>query len=54
VCAACAYWVLQRSLIKAAGPDWILARAVGGDWKGNLSPIRNAAAVALAFVRPWI
>jgi len=30
--------VLQRSLIKAEGPDCLLARAVGGDWKGNLSP----------------
>jgi uncharacterized membrane protein len=52
--AACAYWMLQRSLIKAGGPDCILARAVGGDWKGNLSPILYAGAVALAFVRPWI
>jgi len=54
LCAACAYWVLQRSLIKAEGPDCLLARAVGGDWKGNLSPLIYAAGVALAFVRPWI
>jgi uncharacterized membrane protein len=54
LCAACAYWLLQRSLIKCEGPDCILARAVAGDWKGNLSPILYAAAVALAFVRPWI
>ena len=54
LCAACAYWLLQRSLIKAEGPDCLLARAVGGDWKGNLSPLINAAAIALAFVHPWI
>jgi uncharacterized membrane protein len=54
LCAACAYWCLQRSLIKAEGPDCVLARAVGGDWKGNLSPVLYAAGVALAFVRPWI
>src|SRR5881296_3139246 len=38
-CAAAAYWLLQRSLIKAEGPDCPLARAVGADWKGNLSPM---------------
>ena len=54
LCAACAYWLLQRSLIRAEGPDCLLARAVGGDWKGNLSPILYAAAIALAFVHPWI
>ena len=54
LCAACAYLLLQRSLIKAEGPDCLLARAVGGDWKGNLSPLTYAAAIALAFVHPWI
>jgi len=53
-CAACAYLLLQRSLIKAEGPDCLLARAVGGDWKGNLSSLTYAAAIALAFVHPWI
>jgi uncharacterized membrane protein len=52
LCAACAYWVLQRSLIKAEGPDGLLARAVGGDWKGNLSPVIYAAAIAPAFLHP--
>jgi hypothetical protein len=37
LCAAGAYLLLQRSLIKAEGPDCLLARAVGGDWKGNLA-----------------
>src|SRR6478672_11393375 len=54
LCAAGAYLLLQRSLIKAEGPDCLLARAVGGDWKGNLSPLTYAAAIALAFVDPWI
>lgn len=54
LCAACAYLILQRSLIKAEGPDSLLARAVGGDWKGNLSPLLYGAAIALAFVHPWI
>jgi len=54
LCAACAYLLLQRSLIKADGPDCLLAQAVGGDWKGNLSPLTYAAAIGLAFVHPWI
>jgi uncharacterized membrane protein len=54
LCAACAYWLLQRSLIKAGGPDCPLARAVGRDWKGTLSPVIYAAAIGLAFVQPLI
>jgi len=54
LCASCAYLLLQRSLIKAEGPDCLLARAVGSDWKGNLSSVTYAAAIALAFVHPWI
>jgi uncharacterized membrane protein len=54
LCAACAYWLLQRSLIKAEGSDSPLARAIGSDWKGHLSPVIYATAIPLAFVRPWI
>ncbi|MEO7166722.1 MAG: TMEM175 family protein [Spartobacteria bacterium] len=54
LCAACAYWLLQRSLIKSEGPDGLLARAVGGDWKGKVSPLLYAAAIGLAFVQPLI
>ncbi len=54
LCSACAYWLLQRSLIKAEGPDCLLARAVGGDWKGNVSPLIYATAIGVAFWEPWI
>ena len=54
LCAACAYWLLQRSLIKSGGPDCLLARAIGSDWKGNLSPVLYLIAVAVAFLQPWI
>jgi uncharacterized membrane protein len=52
--AAVAYWVLQRTIIASQGPGSALAAAVGGDWKGKLSPALYAAAVPLAFVRPWL
>ncbi len=52
--AAIAYYILQTLIIRAQGPDSLLARAVGGDWKGKLSPILYAAAIALAFRYPGV
>jgi uncharacterized membrane protein len=52
--AAIAYWTLQRTIITSEGPDGALARAVGRDWKGKLSPIVYLAAIAAAFAAPWI
>ena len=52
--AAVAYWILQRTIIRSQGPGSVLARAVGGDIKGNLSPLFYLLAIPAAFVRPWI
>jgi len=52
--AGLAYSILVRALIKANGRESRLARAIGSDIKGNLSLVLYAAAVALAFVSPWI
>jgi uncharacterized membrane protein len=52
--AAIAYWVLQRAIILSQGPDSILKRAVGGDWKGKLSPVLYAVAIAVAFWSQWV
>ena len=52
--AAIAYWILQRTIIRAQGAHSKLAAAVGGDFKGNLSPLLYAAAIPLAFVNEWI
>ena len=54
LCAAIAYWVLQRAILAREGPDSILARAVGRDLKGKLSPLFYIAAIPLAFVASWI
>jgi uncharacterized membrane protein len=48
--AALAWLVLQRAIIRRQGRDSILAKAIGGDWKGKLSPTLYAAAIPLAFV----
>jgi uncharacterized membrane protein len=37
--AAMAYWVLQIVIIRMQGPESLLKKAVGRDWKGKLSPV---------------
>ena len=50
--AAIAYYLLQRAIINQQGRDSILASALGGDWKGKLSPVLYFIAIPLAFVSP--
>jgi len=52
--AAIAYWILQQRIIATQGSDSILRVAVGGDWKGKVSPLLYLMAIGLAFVSPWI
>lgn len=52
--AAVAYYILQRTIISNQGADSILAKAVGRDLKGKLSPVLYAAAIALSFRVSWI
>ena len=52
--AAIAYYVLQGRIIKQEGPQSVLARAVGRDWKGKLSPAVYLAAIVVAFVSPSV
>ena len=52
--AAIAYNILERAILAVEGPDSVLATAVGVDLKGMLSPIAYVAAIALAFVAPWL
>jgi uncharacterized membrane protein len=52
--AGVAYWILQRALIRAQGQDSLLAKAIGADLKGKISPVLYAAGIVLAFVEPWM
>ena len=52
--AAIAYYVLQQLIIASQGPDSVLKRAVGGDWKGKLSPVLYLVAIATAYWWRWI
>jgi TMEM175 potassium channel family protein len=52
--AALAYYVLQATILAEQGRDGKLARALGRDLKGKISPLLYSAAIPLAFVREWI
>lgn len=52
--AGIAYYILTRTLIRYHGPDSVLAKSIGADIKGISSLVIYAAAIALAFARPWI
>jgi uncharacterized membrane protein len=52
--AAIAYYILQQLIIASQGSGSILKRAIGGDWKGKLSPILYAVAIPLAFWQRWV
>jgi uncharacterized membrane protein len=54
LCSAIAYWILQNCIVSVEGPQSALAAAVGRDHKAKASLAMYAAALPLAFVRPWI
>ncbi len=51
--AAVSYTLLQRIIIARHGPDSLLARAIGSDWKGKLSMTLYLVAIPVAFLHPW-
>jgi uncharacterized membrane protein len=52
--AAIAYWVLQQTIIASEGPESVLKSAVGGDWKGKLSPLVYVLAIASTLWVQWL
>jgi uncharacterized membrane protein len=52
--AAIAYWILQQLIMTSQGRDSVLRKAVGGDWKGKLSPALYAIAIVVAFRARWV
>jgi uncharacterized membrane protein len=52
--AAISYYILQRAIIDAHGHDSVLARALGRDVKGRVSPLLYVAGILAAFVLPWL
>jgi uncharacterized membrane protein len=54
LCAALAYWILQRTVMGQHGCDSYLARAIGRDLKGKISPLLYLLAIPCAFLSSWI
>ena len=52
--AAVAYWILQQAIIARHGRESLLAKAVGRDLKGKLSPVLYVIAIFAAFFVPWV
>jgi uncharacterized membrane protein len=51
---AIAYYLLQRAIMRRHGAQSLLARALGSDVKGKISPVLYAVGIALAFIVPWV
>lgn len=49
-----AYYILQRTIIRSQGRGSVLAKAVGHDLKGKISPVLYLSAIGVAFGQPWI
>jgi uncharacterized membrane protein len=52
--SAIAFAVLSRLLVRHEGPDSTLAKAIGADFKGRISPVLYALGIGVAFVAPIV
>ena len=52
--AAIAYYILQCVILAEHGRDSKLAASIGRDYKGKLSPVLYAIAIAASFFQPWL
>jgi len=52
--AGVAYFILTQCLLRLHGRDSTLAASIGSDRKGKVSILVYAAAIPLAFIKPWI
>jgi uncharacterized membrane protein len=51
---ALAYVLLQKAIIHRQGAHSLLAKAVGNDRKGKISPLLYVGGIVLAFYQPWL
>ena len=52
--AGIAYYFLAHCLVSIHGKDSAFAKALGNDWKGKISVVIYAVAIALCFIHPYI
>jgi len=51
---AVAYTFLVIALVRHHGKDSLLAKAIGRDWKGNISLVIYATAIGVSWINPYI
>ncbi|MDE2362887.1 MAG: DUF1211 domain-containing protein [Hyphomicrobiales bacterium] len=51
---AIAYYTLQQTIVRSQGPESLLSKAVGTDFKGKASPVLYTLAIAMAFIAPVV
>jgi uncharacterized membrane protein len=51
---AIAYVLLQMAIIHRQGAHSVLAKAIGSDRKGKISPLLYISGIVLAFYQPWL
>ncbi len=52
--SALAYYLLQQTIIRQQGKAGALARALGSDFKGKISPILYLAGIVISFFAPLL
>jgi uncharacterized membrane protein len=52
--SAISYFILEHAIMSAEGPNSVLRRAVGRDWKGKLSVIAYLVAIGASFLAHWV
>jgi uncharacterized membrane protein len=52
--AAVAYYILQGAILARHGPESLLSRALGRDWKGKSSMVFYLAGIVLVWVNPLV
>jgi uncharacterized membrane protein len=52
--AAIAYYTLQYQIVKEQGAESLLAKAIGKDVKGKISPILYVLGIIFTFINEWL
>ena len=52
--AGLAYFILQQAIIASQGPNSVLRKAIGNDWKGKLSPLLYVAGIYSSLYSSWV
>jgi uncharacterized membrane protein len=52
--SAIAFYILVQAILRSQGPDGRLARAIGRDFKGKMSPVAYTAGILVSPVAPWL